>query len=66
MVGGMNPAPQGGAGFNAYAAGAKVYGQGRSAPNVGPVSPNAKLGYAQRDAQNAARRAAFMQRAGTV
>lgn len=34
--------------FNPYSAGAKVYGGGRSAPNIGPVDP---LGYKERDAK---------------
>lgn len=33
-------------GFNPYAAGHKIYGAGRSAPNIGPVD---KLGYKERD-----------------
>lgn len=35
--------------FNPYAAGAKHYGGGRSAPNVGKTAN--KLGYALRDAK---------------
>jgi hypothetical protein len=34
-------------GFNSYAAGSKVYGGGRSAPNIGPVSDT--MGYRERD-----------------
>lgn len=55
-------APQGGAGFNPYAAGSKVYGAGRTMPNVGKVAD--KTGYAQRDAKAAARKAALLRRAG--
>lgn len=33
--------------FNKYAAGRKVYGGGRDAPNIGPVD---KMGYKERDA----------------
>ena len=56
-----SPAPVGGAGFNAYAAGNKVYGQGRPAPTYGAVS---KPGYAMRDGKAAARREALIRRAG--
>lgn len=55
-------APQGGAGFNPYAAGKKRYGGGRLAPNVGKT-PN-MAGYGQRDAAAAARRDALIRRAG--
>jgi hypothetical protein len=34
--------------FNKYAAGNKIYGGGRSAPNIGPVDP---MGYKERDAK---------------
>ena len=47
--------------FNAYAAGKKHYGTGRSAPNVGKTAN--KTGYAQRDAQAAARKQAMLRRA---
>lgn len=72
MMGGTNPirgilarAPQGGAGFNAYAAGDKRYGLGQGgAPNTGTVSnPQAAAGYNQRDVLAAARRNALIQRA---
>jgi hypothetical protein len=33
-------------GYNAYAAGSKVYNGGSSAPNIGPVD---KMGYRERD-----------------
>jgi hypothetical protein len=52
--------PTPGAAFNKYAAGAKHYGTGRNAPNVG-ITPN-KTGYAQRDAAAAARKNALLRR----
>lgn len=55
-------APQGGAGFNAYAAGKKSYGSGRSMPTFGKVSN--KAGYAMRDGKMAARRQALIRRSG--
>lgn len=55
-------APQGGAGFNAYAAGNKSYGGGRPMPNLGKVS--SKAGYGLRDSKMAARREALMRRSG--
>lgn len=55
-------APQGGAGFNAYAAGSKSYGGGRPMPNVGKTSNMA--GYGLRDSKMAARREALMRRSG--
>jgi hypothetical protein len=45
--------------FNPYAAGAKVYGAGRSNPTSGPVD---KLGYRQRDLATRARRNAILRR----
>jgi hypothetical protein len=45
--------------FNPYAAGDKVYGGGRSAPNIGPVDPT---GYRTRDLKYAARREAMERR----
>lgn len=45
--------------FQAYAAGNKLYGSGRSAPNIGPVD---KLGYRERDATNRAKRNAMLRR----
>ena len=54
-------APRGGAGFNPYAAGNKVYGGGRPAPTYGAVD---KTGYAIRDGKAAARREALMRRTG--
>jgi hypothetical protein len=47
-------------GFNPYAVGNKIYGGGRSAPNVGPV--NDKMGYKERDLQAKGRRAAVLRR----
>jgi hypothetical protein len=55
-------APQGGAGFNSYAAGNKSYGSGRPMPTVGMVQN--KTGYAMRDGKMAARREALMRRSG--
>jgi len=49
----------GGGGFKPYAAGNKVYGGGRSAPNIGPVDP---LGYRERDAKTVAQRNALLSR----
>jgi hypothetical protein len=49
----------GGAGFNAYAAGAKSYGSGRPMPTIGRVDPT---GYAERDRMSKARRNAILQR----
>jgi hypothetical protein len=45
--------------FNSYAAGNKVYGGGRSAPNIGPVD---KLGYRERDLKAKAKRNAMLRR----
>ena len=45
--------------FNAYAAGNKVYGAGRSFPTMGPVD---KLGYRERDAKTRLRRNAMLRR----
>jgi hypothetical protein len=55
-------APQGGAGFNAYAAGNKSYGSGRPMPTMGKIADT--TGYAMRDGKMAARREALMRRAG--
>lgn len=49
-----------GGGFNALAAGNKMYGGGRSMPTLGPVD---RLGYAERDAKLKARNNALL-RAG--
>lgn len=56
-------APQGGAGFNSFAAGAKSYGSGRPAPTYGAVD---KRGYALRDGKAAARRDALLRRTGAL
>lgn len=42
-----------------YAVGNKIYGGGRSFPNIGPVD---KLGYRERDAKSKARRQAISNR----
>ena len=55
-------APQAGGGFNAMAAGKKMYGSGRPMPTMGKVKD--KTGYAMRDSKMAARRNALMRRAG--
>ena len=57
-------APQGGAGFNAYAAGNKSYGSGRPMPTMGKVAETS--GYGMRDGKMAARREALMRRAGSM
>jgi len=46
--------------FNPYGAGQKVYGSGRSAPNIGPTS--SPEGYATRDAQAKVRKQAMLKR----
>lgn len=46
-------------GFNAYAAGTKLYGSGRSNPTMGPVD---KLGYKERDRMQRARQNAIIKR----
>jgi hypothetical protein len=48
-----------GGGFNAYAAGNKQYGSGRSNPTMGPVD---RTGYIDRQAALAARRNAILRR----
>ena len=55
------PAKAGG-GFNAYAAGAKHYGAGRSMPTVGKIAN--KSGYKERDVKASARRDALLRRMG--
>lgn len=52
--------PPGFKGFNSYAAGRKVYGGGRSMPNIGPVQD--KAGYNERDNKAAARKKALLKR----
>ena len=54
-----NP-PPGRGGFNAYSAGTKHYGGGRSMPNIGPVMN--KLGYSERDNKAGARKRAVLRR----
>ena len=49
-----------GGGFEAYAAGAKHYGTGVSAPNIGKTAN--KVGYGQRDGAMASRRDAYLER----
>ena len=44
---------------NPYAVGKKIYGGGRSFPNIGPVD---KLGYRERDLKHKARRQAILNR----
>jgi hypothetical protein len=46
--------------YNPYGTGKKVYGGGRSAPNVGPVDN--KQGYLDRDARGKMRRNALLAR----
>lgn len=46
--------------FNPYGAGRKVYGSGRSAPNIGPTS--SPEGYDERDLKAKARRRAMLNR----
>jgi hypothetical protein len=48
--------------FNKYAAGRKVYGGGRDAPNIGPVGGDGVLGYKTRDLQLQARKNAMLRR----
>lgn len=50
--------------YNPYAAGAKRYGGGRSMPNIGPVSGQGQMGYAERDLKAAARKKALLRRLG--
>lgn len=45
--------------FLPYAAGDKIYGGGRDAPNIGPVDPT---GYRERDLKYHARRVAIQRR----
>lgn len=52
--------PPGFSGFNKYAAGRKVYGGGRSMPNIGPVQN--MQGYAERDNKAQARKQAILRR----
>lgn len=59
-VRGIKAPNAGGAGFNPYAAGNKVYGGGRPFPNVGKGGAVSKVGYAEREAK----RKAIMSRQG--
>jgi hypothetical protein len=45
--------------FLPYAAGNKIYGGGRDAPNIGPVDP---MGHRTRDLKYQARRSALLRR----
>lgn len=45
--------------FQRYAAGAKLYGSGRTNPTMGPVD---KLGYRERDRKTKAKRNALLRR----
>lgn len=49
--------------FLPYAAGDKIYGGGRDAPNLGPVNP---MGYRDRDLKYQARRTAILKRLRAV
>lgn len=49
-----------GQGFNPFGAGNKVYGGGRSAPNIGPVTN--REGYEDRDREARLRRNALLRR----
>jgi hypothetical protein len=49
-------------GFNPYAAGAKHYGGGRNAPNIGNVSGDGQAGYNERDNKASARKRALLKR----
>lgn len=57
----QNP-PPGMRQFNSYAAGNKYYGGGRNFPNMGPVSGQGTLGYAQRDNEAKAKKNAILRR----
>jgi hypothetical protein len=49
--------------FLPYAAGDKIYGGGRDAPNIGPVDPT---GFRERDLKYQARRSAMLRRLKAV
>lgn len=57
MINDYSGAAKAGGGFEANAAGNKVYGSGRSMPTIGPVDPT---GYAERDRKTKARRNAML------
>lgn len=48
--------------FNKYAAGRKVYGGGRDAPNVGPTGAEGVVGYKERDAKLRLKRNALIKK----
>lgn len=54
--------PPGFKSFNPYSAGRKVYGGGRSMPNIGPVSGSGQMGYDQRDNEARAKKNAILRR----
>lgn len=54
--------PPGFRGFNSYAAGRKMYGGGRSMPNIGPVSGEGQSGYNERDNKAAVRKKLLLKR----
>lgn len=54
----------GGGGFNQLSAGAKRYGAGRRAPNIGMTSN--MTGYGERDLRNQARQNALFKRIGRI
>jgi hypothetical protein len=54
--------PPGFKGFNSYAAGKKVYGGGRSMPNIGRVSGSGQMGYNERDNKSRAMKSAVLRR----
>lgn len=49
-----------GASFNSYGAGNKIYGGGRSSPNIGPVGD--RTGYVERDSKAKVQRNALLRR----
>ncbi len=49
--------------FLPYAAGDKIYGGGRDAPNIGPVDPT---GHRERDLKYDARRSAMLRRLKSI
>lgn len=59
---GRNGSLAGGGGFNPLSAGAKRYGAGRRAPNVGKTTD--KAGYGERDLRNQAKKNALIRWAG--
>ena len=59
---GRNSSQVGGGGFNKFAAGAKRYGAGRRAPNVGAAQD--MTGYGARDLRNECRKNALLRQVG--